>query len=95
VIEDFENALEENPANIEELKALLNKIAEIKTMSMMMEFRISDIVEKFRTLQMYKQGADPVLVNEAFNLEDNWNKLVVKAKEKDQKLLSRKQMFAK
>ena len=36
VIEDFDNALEENPNNIEELKALLNKIAEIKTMSMMM-----------------------------------------------------------
>lgn len=95
IIEDFDNALEENPANIEELKALLNKIAEIKTMSMMMEFRISDIVEKFRTLQMYKQAVDPALVDEAFNLESSWNKLVIKAKEKDQKLLSRKQMFAK
>jgi dynein heavy chain len=95
IIEDFDNALEENPANIEELKALLNKIAEIKTMSMMMEFRISDIVEKFRTLQMYKQAVDPALVDEAFNLESSWNKLVIKAKEKDHKLLSRKQMFAK
>ncbi len=37
-------------------------------MSMMMEFRISDIVEKFRTLQMYRQAVDPSLVDEAFNL---------------------------
>ena len=67
-IDDFDNALEENPANIEELKALLNKIAEINSMSMMMEFSISDIVEKFRTLQMYRQAVDPSLVDEAFNL---------------------------
>ena len=50
--------MEENPTNIEELKSLLNKISEIKTVSMMMEFRISDIVEKFRTLQMYKQPVE-------------------------------------
>ena len=60
--------MDENPANIEELKALLNKIAEIKTKSMMMEFRISDIVEKFRTLQMYKQAVDNNLVQNAFGL---------------------------
>lgn len=47
--------MSENPSNIEELKSLLNQIAEIKTLSMMMEFRIADIVEKFRTLQMYRQ----------------------------------------
>jgi hypothetical protein len=31
-------------------------------MTMMMEFRIADIVEKFRTLQMYKQVVDVDLV---------------------------------
>lgn len=62
---------------------------------MMMEFRISDIVEKFRTLQNYKQPVDNAIVQDAFNLEATWNKLVFKAKEKDQQLLSRKQMFAK
>jgi hypothetical protein len=34
----------ESPNNIEELKSLLNKISEIKTISMMMEFRIADVV---------------------------------------------------
>jgi dynein heavy chain len=47
---------------------------------MMMEFRISDIVEKFRTLQNYKQPVDNVVVQDAFNLEIMWNKLVMKAK---------------
>jgi len=53
---------------------------------MMMEFRISDIVEKFRTLQNYKQPVDNAIVQDAFNLEATWNKLVFKAKEKDQQL---------
>lgn len=60
-----------------------------------MEFRISDIVEKFRTLQNYKQSVDIAIVTDAFNLENTWNELVLKAIEKDQKLLSSKQMFAK
>ncbi len=60
-----------------------------------MEFRISDIVEKFRTLQNYKQPVENDLVQDAFSLESSWNNLVLKAREKDQKLLSRKQMFAK
>ena len=39
----------------------------------MMEFRISDIVEKFRTLQMYKQPVDELLVTDAFELENDWS----------------------
>jgi hypothetical protein len=35
---------------------------------MMMEFRIADIVEKFRTLQTYKQITDLKPVDEAFRL---------------------------
>ena len=61
----------------------------------MMEFRITDIVEKVRTLQMYKQNIDPKAVEEAFGLEDKWNSLVNKAKEKDANLSDRKQEFAK
>lgn len=55
VIQEYEDKMDENPSNIQELKSLLNKISQIKTMSMMMEFKIADVVEKFRTLQMYKQ----------------------------------------
>ena len=62
---------------------------------MMMEFRISDIVEKFRTLQMYKQPVDEEAVGEAFGLEERWKVLVIKAMKKDGNLESSKQMFAK
>ena len=87
--------MDENPTNIEELKSLLNKISEIKTVSMMMEFRISDIVEKFRTLQMYKQPVEEETVRQAFSLEEKWKDLVIKAMKKDANLESSKQMFAK
>lgn len=87
--------MDENPTNIEELKSLLNKIAQIKTVSMMMQFRISDVVEKFRTLQMYKQPVEQESVEEAFMLEEKWKVLVIKAMKKDGNLEGSKQMFAK
>lgn len=62
---------------------------------MMMEFRIADIVEKFRTLITYKQTIDQKLVDEAFKLEGDWAELVLKAKKKDISLNSSKQLFAK
>ena len=39
---------------------------------MMMEFRIADIVEKFRTLINYNQPIEKLLVNSAFGLEKEW-----------------------
>lgn len=60
-----------------------------------MEFRIADIVEKFRTLNTYKQPVDQALVEEAFCLEKLWTDLVVTAKKKDKSLDSSKQLFAK
>lgn len=95
IIEFYDTSLSEDPANIEELKSLLNKIAEIKTMSMMMEFRIADIVEKFRTLINYKQQVDYAAVDEAFALEKDWENLLRKSKAKDVSLDSSKQLFAK
>lgn len=50
---------------------------------MMMEFRIADIVQKFRTLQTYQQAIDHKIVDEAFGLEKEWEKLVNTAKLKD------------
>jgi dynein heavy chain, axonemal len=62
---------------------------------MMMEFRIADIVEKFRTLLTYKQITDQRPIEEAFRLEYDWAELVLKAKKKDVSLNSSKQLFAK
>ena len=58
---------------------------------MMMEFRISDIVEKFRTLINYKQQVDYAAVDEAFALEKSWEDLLRKSKAKDVSLDKSKQ----
>jgi hypothetical protein len=46
-------------------------------------------------LQTYKQPIDQKIVDEAFGLESEWEKLVTKAKLKDSELNSSKQLFAK
>jgi len=38
---------------MDDLKALLSTISQVHNANMMMEFRISDVMEKFRTLKMY------------------------------------------
>lgn len=55
-------------------------------MSMMMEFRIADVVEKFRTLIMYKQPVEEEAVKIVFGLEKIWENLVLKASGKDANL---------
>lgn len=62
---------------------------------MMMEFKIADVVEKVRTLQMYKQPIDEEIVKETFGLEKLWENLVIKASGKDANLKGSKEHFAK
>lgn len=52
-IDDYREQLLVQPKDIEDLKKLLNLIQEIKNMTMNMEFKMSDVTEKFRTLKMY------------------------------------------
>jgi len=49
---------------------MLNVIAEIRNHSMIMEFKISDVTEKFRTLKLYAQNVDAEKMEEAFALEN-------------------------
>lgn len=53
-IEEYHKKLKDDEiSSIESLKSILNTITEIKDITMVMEFRIQDIVERFRTLKMY------------------------------------------
>ena len=94
-IAEYRAKLEDNPTSIVGLKALLNSISQIKSHSMIMEFRISEVVEKFRTLSMYKQAIDAEYMAEAFDLEAKWKELITDAKNKDAELIVSKQEFAK
>jgi dynein heavy chain len=57
-IDEYRDKLSKVPDEIEDLKRMLNLISEIYNKSMIMEFRISDVTEKFRTLEMYNQVID-------------------------------------
>ncbi len=50
---DYTNALEDDPSSIDLLKKILNVITEIRDKSMEMEFRIADVQEQYRILEMY------------------------------------------
>jgi dynein heavy chain, axonemal len=94
-IEDYKEKLKEEPSVLEDLKVLLNTIAEIKNVTMIMEFRISDVMEKFRTLKMYHQTIESDKMEEALQLENRWKELVSEAKWKDYRLVEVKKHFAK
>lgn len=94
-MDDYRAKLDDNPTSIDGLKSLLNSISEIKNSSMMMELRISEVVEKFRTLIMYNEPTDPTLIAEAFGLEAKWKELLKDSKSKDSELEMSKQEFAK
>ena len=53
-IDNYEKALGGEMGAIEQLKSLLNVITEIKNKSMDMEFRIVEVQEQFRVLDMYE-----------------------------------------
>lgn len=82
----FKEKLAEEPPRIEELKILLNTIAEIKDMTMMTEFRIFDVQERFRTLQMYHIQVEQGKAEEAQELDVQWKDLVHEACLKDHML---------
>lgn len=57
-IKGYQEFLAVSKEGIELFKALLNKVAEIKNISMDMELRIGEAQEQFRVLKMYKYTVD-------------------------------------
>ena len=95
-IEEYHKKLRDDEiSSIESLKSILNTITEVKDITMMMEFRIQDVVERFRTLKMYNQTVEQDRTEEAFSLDDKWRELILEAKQKDYKLVDIKKHFAK
>lgn len=69
---DYSKALEGDMGAIEQLKALLNVISDIKNKSMDMEFRIVEVQEQFRVLNMHEYEIEPETSKEVDNLMANW-----------------------
>ena len=54
----YEEELKIEASNIDPIKKLLNVIAEIRNRSMDMELKISEVLEQFRVLRIYKYEID-------------------------------------
>lgn len=67
-IENYEKALGGEMGAIEQLKSLLNVITEIKNKSMDMEFRIVEVQEQFRVLDMYEYDIEEEIRKEVDGL---------------------------
>jgi hypothetical protein len=57
-IKDYHEQLQRDMTGIEQIKALLNVIAEIKNKSMDMELQIVEAQEQFRVLKLHKYETD-------------------------------------
>jgi dynein heavy chain len=75
-IENYEKALGGEMGAIEQLKSLLNVITEIKNKSMDMEFRIVEVQEQFRVLDMYEYDIEEEIRKEVDGLMSQWEQLL-------------------
>ena len=58
-IKNYQDFLAVSKEGIDLFKALLNKVAEIKNISMDMELKIGEAQEQYRVMKMYKYQVDP------------------------------------
>jgi dynein heavy chain len=91
---EYDKSLKGEMGDIDQLKALLNVISEIKNKSMDMEFRILEVQEQFRVLKMYKFEINEETQKDVDNLMVNWELLLEFAERKDFDVNDFKKNFA-
>lgn len=92
--QELEKSLKGEMGAIDQLKTLLNVISAIKNQSMDMEFRIIEVQEQFRVLNMYNYEIDEDIQKEVDTLMTNWEELLEFADKKDFEVNDFKKNFA-
>jgi len=72
---EYREAIDSPAESLKELKNYLNVLSEIENETMDIEFRISDVSEKFRILKKYEQAYNSDKYKLAMSLQTMWNKL--------------------
>ena len=91
---EFVRQLSQDPSNIESLKQILKVISDVKNSSMGMKFRIHEVEEQFRLMQMYNFPVDEELQAQVNDIGPNWESLLYQAKKKDFEMNDFKMSFA-
>lgn len=93
-IKGYQDFLSVSKEGIDLFKALLNKVAEIKNISMDMELKIGEAQEQYRVLKMYKytvEEEDQILVDK---IGQEWADLIETANKKDHEVGVFKKTYA-
>ncbi|XP_033627732.1 dynein heavy chain 10, axonemal-like [Asterias rubens] len=85
--------LKKTPNTLEDLKFVLRIISDIKDMSLDVEMRITDIVERYRTLEMYKIEVSDEEKETCRNFKLMWDDLFLESKHVDASLIVVKKKF--
>jgi len=93
-IKGYQEFLAVSKEGIELFKALLNKVAEIKNISMDMELKIGEAQEQFRVLKMYKYQVAPEDQELVDRIGDEWEELIETANKKDHEVAGYKTTYA-
>ena len=98
-IDDSRIKLQETPSDINSMKSLLSEISKINSSHMVVEFKIIEIEEMFRTLKMYNASSltdqnKQDNCTEAENLMKRWKDLRREANQKNFSMLKYKERFA-
>jgi len=93
-IKGYQEFLASTKEGIELFKALLNKVAEIKNISMDMELKIGEASEQFRVLKMYKYAVEPEDQEKVDKIGQEWEDLIETANRKDHDVGEYKKTYA-
>ena len=98
-IDESHNRLQETPSDINSMKSLLSEISKINTSHMVVEFKITEIEEMFRTLKMYNPTSlsdqnQQDNCSEAESLMKRWKDLRREANQKNFSMQKYKERFA-
>ena len=93
ILQGLSNDLKCSPTSLEELKFVLEVIANIRSMSLDVEMRYRDIQERYRTLAMYNIPVPEDEEEIAQNIGQVWMDLFREAKMVDRSLVSVKKKF--
>ncbi|KAJ3055760.1 Dynein heavy chain 10, axonemal [Rhizophlyctis rosea] len=89
----YEDDLLRTPETLDDLTFVLNTIADIRAASEDMEMKYRDVMEAYRTLDMYGIEVDPAEQESARNLPATWDAMLRRGREVDDALIPVKAKF--
>ena len=89
----FENDIVSDTNNIEQLKFVLNVVAEIQNVTQDIELEMMDIIERYRALLRYNIEVPGIEMDSAMTIQSRWQQLHSNSKAKNASLFNTKNQF--